>query len=1217
MVIIPEVVLTNPQVVTLFPPQEAEVSIIKDDLQVLWITQRGAELMALDSATALKGLAAEGGSTKLNKFLIPTYANSVAADQEVRKGGGDAPVRKTAGLPLTTTTLFGVDSTQEKMDKIPSGVLTPLGVMINTPYLPEDHKVHRNKVLLGYTSASSGDEPSTGTDPRSIDSATVYAWQKVSTKDKPPGDWLTPKDDGTVEVTAPGKHTAEERSIIMEVVAQEKKSTLSVSKNDEVNAFTLEIGVQTGSDAGLSTLFETPTEGQTQDDLREEIVKAGEDGLNASIAAFRKATPDEPLVNFLGRALEDGKNAALTFIGKHYIESTYTTNGEAAFLEAERMSLESTGPVNTTGERILAFEVGLETMAGQVVDQFQTATDQELPLRSTSSRKATVTEPQLWSIRLIFGEVTVELVQSRNEVKINLNGEITVLKTLNPGAGAKVTTNKGQNPYSLTFIPVWNGILVSDGPQASENWMSKLTYIPRNLKVDTGEEIEKHLTRQNIKPPRFGKTGELLPRFDGGAVSTDDLTDQVLIAGADAFNFKEAQLTTQEGESLEAGLEAALQTTQSAEGLNVRNDAEKVFRKAQAAAAKKGFSESKQFDEGLTAILIFLIEGGAKDLGIVLGENSPIVKDAITKQVSFGQNLKVTFVRCGGNIQFRPVYFTDEMRVHFLHPGTTRVREDLPKDKEEQPKAVNVLGEIFDEPEVPCSFLVPVLFKNGNELDVRSGDFELVGKEFPTNTYSFKARRLNPGFRKPMCFWGYMPYTIQDPDNPKCPGFRVNNREGSLNPIDVQEPRITRVDISRNLDGGSGTLTWDRFGPDGYAFRPAQQAGRIALAVTGGIDTIPGVIYTGIGMGNAAKDSADSDTVELTLYGREIKMNDAGGGLRLINVPFFDGYDHREVMQYLCDYAGVEFHDNNTKPYKLPAGDLHGERNSVVNFKTGTPVWAAIAEVQKLAATLAFFDRFGKLQYYDVGQTGQTDWKYPLERLVSLDDSPDLTPIRNAIFIAALVSGAKGVPLDLIVERGENPHDRLKEFLTRKFVTITPQTVPKFGWDKMLFYVIPGVVKPGDVNREAARIARTVARPRATGSVSIPGNAAIELLDTFNKDWVITGLTHAIDTEAKTWSTNLQLEYLIGVEFEGPAEGDEPEADVFGTDGKRIPAITFDDLEDLAIAKVKFESQKRGLTTESTIRALIDEGKLSITLKGKWGYGIGLFFPPGQSPPGF
>ena len=95
-------------------------------------------------------------------------------------------------------------------------------------------------------------------------------------------------------------------------------------------------------------------------------------------------------------------------------------------------------------------------------------------------------------------------------------------------------------------------------------------------------------------------------------------------------------------------------------------------------------------------------------------------------------------------------------------------------------------------------------------------------------------------------------------------------------------------------------------------------------------------------------------------------------------------------------------------------------------------------------------------------------------------------------------------------------------------LALQQQTTPKFEWSKMMFYAIPGIIQANQLKLAAAQFLKGVTRPRAAGSVTIPGNAEIELLDRFNGAWVVTGITHNVDTQAKTFQTQLNLEFLMG-----------------------------------------------------------------------------------------
>jgi hypothetical protein len=497
--------------------------------------------------------------------------------------------------------------------------------------------------------------------------------------------------------------------------------------------------------------------------------------------------------------------------------------------------------------------------------------------------------------------------------------------------------------------------------------------------------------------------------------------------------------------------------------------------------------------------------------------------------MNFGETLKVNYERCGGSLRFRPVYFTKGFRTSYLTHGQGTECEE-PEEGEEEEQGCS--GKIINAQSKENSFLVPVHYmKQQIGYDFASVFAELdAGEDKPFYAAAFQLEKCNRGYRRPGEFWGWFLYQIEDADGENVTKFKNDN--GLLSAQTVQQPFIREISVNRSLDGQSGSFKWDRFGAG--VNRPEQEVGAIRFAVNGGENTAPGVIFTGIGMGNAEQDNHDTNTVDIPLHGYDVKMTDSGGGLRLVNAPFFDGMDHRCVIEWLACYAGIEVEIHAT-PYKLPTGLLSAP---AVDFKTGTPVWDAIAEIQKLAGTLAYFDRFGVLQYRDVGQTTGVNHDLPESAVISYDDKPDLTSMRNVVVIAALVTNNNiEVDPNKFLQNLVNENELARPAL----VTRRLKTTPEFPWDKMMFYVVPGIIKQGDLNRIAAKISEGVSRPRAAGNVTIPGNANIELLDTVNTIGLVVGISHSCNTQSKEWSTTLNLELL--------AQGDDGGDDNCGGQG--------------------------------------------------------------------
>lgn len=655
-------------------------------------------------------------------------------------------------------------------------------------------------------------------------------------------------------------------------------------------------------------------------------------------------------------------------------------------------------------------------------------TETPSPGRPNAEGKSSVTEHEPWVITIQFGDVTAEIMETRSEMKIEFatSGGTEAIRrqvTLNPSAISKTSSHAGPQPYHLTFIPVWNGVLFSDSEPSTDSWPARIVYIPKNTKKNAASEIHDRLEKNaNDKPPRWGKDGEKLPMDNAGncvGVATD--------------------------------VDALLKLPD---------------------------------------------------------------KDEFT--VKFGKDpLRVFFERCGGSIKFKPVYFTNCVQTHLLIQAEGGCADN---------NAACAGGLPFDADRIPQNFVVPVVHYSSegkciDDFSIRSGLYSLgQGNDKPLATLSTEMCRCERFFRRPLQLWGHLIYAVEKAGGAGRGVFRTG--EGALRNSDLPIVRAQSFSINRSLDGTQGSIKWDRFSPAGLLNRPSQHVGAVQIVVAGGVNTSGGVVFTGIAMGNAVQSTPDANEVELPLRGREVKMTDADGGLRLINSPFFDGYDHREVFEYLCCYAGIPCRVF-AGPYKLPA-NVNLLAEPVVNFKTGTPVWDAISELQKLAGTLAYFDRFGVLNYRDVNTTTGVNFNLADSRVETYDDKPDLSQMRDTLVIAALVSTGE-IDQDFVFS---GDFKKRPPKTSPALVTLRIPTIPAFPWSKMMFYVVPAILKPADLKKMAAQISKGISRPRAAGSVTIPGNANIDLLDTINGSFVVTGITHNVDINSKRFGTTLNLELL-------------------------------------------------------------------------------------------
>jgi hypothetical protein len=260
----------------------------------------------------------------------------------------------------------------------------------------------------------------------------------------------------------------------------------------------------------------------------------------------------------------------------------------------------------------------------------------------------------------------------------------------------------------------------------------------------------------------------------------------------------------------------------------------------------------------------------------------------------------------------------------------------------------------------------------------------------------------------------------------------------------------------------------------------------------------------------------------------------------LTNVPFFDGYDHRCAMAYMAAYGGFPITwkapgnrgvpsncnspvDNTdlATPFRLISS--YNINNPVIDFPMGTPIQQAMDTICQYAGTLYYFDRFGTCVYIDVETSTGVNWNYPDLSLESFSDEPDHTWVRNQILITGLVAYPQigKNTANIATNPGLVPTQAV-------ILSVNMDTYPAFAWKKGALFAIPQIVKDvSELQRQAVRISLGQSRPRSSARCKIPGNAQIELLDTINGKWIVVSISHQVDLQRKTWSTDLGVELFV------------------------------------------------------------------------------------------
>ena len=323
---------------------------------------------------------------------------------------------------------------------------------------------------------------------------------------------------------------------------------------------------------------------------------------------------------------------------------------------------------------------------------------------------------------------------------------------------------------------------------------------------------------------------------------------------------------------------------------------------------------------------------------------------------------------------------------------------------------------------------------------------------------------------------------------------------------------VQNIQVTIGDDGSSGSMTVDKYGIAGQDAVVIQSIGAITFDVTGGYNTHSGSIFKGLAMGVSDAVSAGNGTWTVPLIGLEKKLDD----ILLIDVPFMDGETLSTVMVFLAGYAGLVLDMSNADPNVTltSSSDINLPR---FDWKSGTSVRNAIDEVMiNTLHTYVITD--GKIKVYQLGNDGLpvhtgTDWSvgYTNYKIVSHDKTPIFDNLRNEIVVMALeqVPQGKGADMEAIP-------------LFPLMNTMTQTTVPDIPWAMSIFQPMNGALTMAQLTTSMNRIASKSKVYTLAGSVTIPGNADIQVYDKWDS-YVIKSVSHNLDLQAKTWTTSMEL----------------------------------------------------------------------------------------------
>ncbi len=361
---------------------------------------------------------------------------------------------------------------------------------------------------------------------------------------------------------------------------------------------------------------------------------------------------------------------------------------------------------------------------------------------------------------------------------------------------------------------------------------------------------------------------------------------------------------------------------------------------------------------------------------------------------------------------------------------------------------------------------------------------------------------------------------------------------------------VTSVSVSLTPDAHSGSVSVDKYGLCGnQSAIPVQSVGALSIWATkaghgsvldssgdsGASHTDDGVnrIFTGFGYGIDESDDVSSDSFTINLQGVSQKLQE----MSIINAPYFDGMNLSQVVDWLSRYSGIAFDSSQQLHGTNTGDDVLESRISflepMINFEFGTRIWDCFQHLQGVVMGKPYkflFQADGKIHGYQIDTNGlpvgaNNLWvgdSYHHNHIItdltltSRNKSADLSDVRNYIVIAAMKRMKPQDKTDLAVESTKD----LTPMLGMKY---NSSTNPNFPWSKMLVRSFNTVMDEGMMNRLLSSFQKFSNRFRWTGSTEIPGNQYIRLFDTLNGEFMITGVTHALDFNSKMWTTGLEL----------------------------------------------------------------------------------------------
>lgn len=390
---------------------------------------------------------------------------------------------------------------------------------------------------------------------------------------------------------------------------------------------------------------------------------------------------------------------------------------------------------------------------------------------------------------------------------------------------------------------------------------------------------------------------------------------------------------------------------------------------------------------------------------------------------------------------------------------------------------------------------------------------------------------------------------------------------------------IQNISVNWTQQGGSGSITLDKYALLGQQAMPQQSIGGLSIFMKGGNPSLISTststisrtscpIFTGYGTKMSMQDSFTSDTITINLQGPQRKLTD----LKLINPPFWDGDLLKTAYEWLHQYCGIDIvydttHYFHTSVSKAGAADSvltyidqNGQKQTRNNsdfprfptssnlkrpsvyIKTGQDSFSVLKRLAEMCNCRFVLQPDGKA--YVMTQTrmavpqmcddtdgtigggsavgyNRTDFKQSM--ILSYSVQPLLNNLHNYIITAAFLSANTGS------KQGDSTGSVQAGFkVNKKFKKL--KTTPSIPWAKVKAFKHEGFLSQEKVQQQFKLDTYAVSAYWLSVKVTIPGNSTIWIYDVitmFGIKYYVMQISHNIDLVGKKWTTQLTLSNVL------------------------------------------------------------------------------------------